>query len=104
MSRATQGVIVQRLREGDRISAVAMVDAANVGGDADGADPLPLGGLSDVAPTVVPYVSADAAEAAAEEAALGEPEPSALDEIMADTEDDDADEIEDAGDDEETEE
>ena len=28
MSRATQGVIVQRLREGDRISAVAMVDAS----------------------------------------------------------------------------
>jgi hypothetical protein len=27
MGRATQGVIVQRLRESDRISAVAMVDA-----------------------------------------------------------------------------
>ena len=27
MGRATQGVIVQRLREGDRVSAVAMVDA-----------------------------------------------------------------------------
>src|SRR6476661_9308935 len=49
MSRATQGVIVQRLREGDRISAVAMVDASvEVDGEgdalaldsADGAAPL----------------------------------------------------------------
>jgi DNA gyrase subunit A len=94
MGRATQGVIVQRLRDGDRISAVAMVDSASVAGDGDGAEPLPFGGLSEVAPEVVPYVSADAAEAAAEQAAVDEPAPSALDEIMADTED--ADESEDA--------
>ncbi|MDX6599074.1 MAG: gyrase subunit, partial [Gaiellales bacterium] len=96
MGRATQGVIVQRLRDGDRISAVAMVDSASVAGDGDGdgAEPLPFGGLSEIAPEVVPYVSADAAEAAAEQAAVDEPAPSALDEIMADTED--ADESEDA--------
>jgi DNA gyrase subunit A len=41
MSRATQGVIVQRLREGDRISAVAMVDASvDIDGPED--EPLPL--------------------------------------------------------------
>ncbi|MDX6540496.1 MAG: gyrase subunit [Gaiellales bacterium] len=68
MSRATQGVIVQRLRDGDRISAVAMVDSANVDSDDEG-EPLPLAGLSTVAPEVTPYVSADAAEAAREEAA-----------------------------------
>jgi DNA gyrase subunit A len=67
MSRATQGVIVQRLRDGDRISAVAMVDSANVDSDDEG-EPLPLAGLSTVAPEVTPYVSADAAEAAREEA------------------------------------
>jgi DNA gyrase subunit A len=107
MGRATQGVIVQRLREGDRISAVAMVDSASVGAEGDGAEPLPLGGLSDVAPEVVPYVSADAAEAAAELDEIDEPAPSAIDEIMADTEEDDdavAEDAEDAEDDEETDE
>ena len=68
MARATQGVIVQRLRDGDRISAVAMVDSANVDGEGDDAEPLPLAGLSDVAPTIAPYVSPDAAEAAGEQA------------------------------------
>ncbi len=86
MSRATQGVIVQRLREGDRISAVAMVDSASVGED-DGSEPLPFAGLSEVAPEVVPYVSADAAEAAREAEQAEEPATSALDEIMADTDD-----------------
>jgi DNA gyrase subunit A len=41
MSRATQGVIVQRLRDGDRISAVAMVDAS-VEIDGPDGEPLPL--------------------------------------------------------------
>jgi DNA gyrase subunit A len=41
MGRATQGVIVQRLRESDRISAVAMVDAAGESDAPDG-EPLPL--------------------------------------------------------------
>ena len=41
MGRATQGVIVQRLREGDRISAVAMVDAS-VESDGPEGEPLPL--------------------------------------------------------------
>src|SRR4029079_5769653 len=90
MGRATQGVIVQRLRDGDRISAVAMVDSASVGnGDVDESEPLPFGGLSEVAPEVVPYVSADAAEAAAEQAEIDEPAPSALGENMADTGEDD---------------
>jgi hypothetical protein len=44
MGRATQGVIVQRLREGDRISAVAMVDAAVEVDGTDG-EPLPLESL-----------------------------------------------------------
>ena len=81
MSRATQGVIVQRLRDGDRISAVAMVDSAAVDGDADGAEPLPLAGLSDVAPTIAPYVSADAAEVAGEVATedIDDDEPAADD-------------------------
>ena len=49
----------------------------------------------------MPYVSADAAEAAAEQAEIDEPAPSALDEIMADTEDDDeADAAEDEADEE----
>ncbi|MEA2124715.1 MAG: gyrase subunit, partial [Solirubrobacteraceae bacterium] len=87
MGRATQGVIVQRLREGDRISAVAMVDSANVGENGDAA-PLELAGLSSVAPEIVPYVSADAAEAAAEHADDGDGR-SAIDEIMDDTADDD---------------
>jgi hypothetical protein len=69
MSRATQGVIVQRLRDGDRISAVAMVDSANVDSNGDDAEPLPFAGLSEVAPEIAPYVSADAAEAAGEQAA-----------------------------------
>ncbi|MDP9260296.1 MAG: DNA gyrase subunit A [Actinomycetota bacterium] len=56
MSRATQGVIVQRLRDGDRISAVAMVDTSvevDGEGDAlaldsvDGA--VPLDGASPIA-------------------------------------------------------
>src|SRR4051812_5575316 len=87
MGRATQGVIVQRLRDGDRISAVAMVDSASVAGNGEPDEPLPLGGLSEIPPEVVPYGSADAAEAAAERAEIDEPAPSALDEIMADTED-----------------
>jgi hypothetical protein len=64
-----------------------MVDSA-VGSDDDGngAEPLPLAGLSNVAPEVVPYVSADQAEAAAEDS-VDEQAPSALDEIMADTDD-----------------
>jgi DNA gyrase subunit A len=99
MGRATQGVIVQRLRDGDRISAVAMVDSASVAGNVEPDEPLPLGGLSEIAPEVVPYVSADAAEAAAERAEIDEPAPSALDEIMADTEDE-ADEAADEDDEE----
>jgi hypothetical protein len=75
------------LREGDRISAVAMVDSANVGENGDAA-PLELAGLSSVAPEIVPYVSADAAEAAAEHADDGDGR-SAIDEIMDDTADDD---------------
>jgi hypothetical protein len=64
-----------------------MVDSANVGdGEGDDSEPLPLAGLSNVAPEIVPYVSADEAEAAAEDEA-GEQAPSALDEIMADTDD-----------------
>jgi DNA gyrase subunit A len=48
MGRATQGVIVQRLREGDRISAVAMVDASvEVDGPEEESLPLePLGGAA----------------------------------------------------------
>jgi DNA gyrase subunit A len=88
MSRATQGVIVQRLRDGDRISAVAMVDASV--GEGDEAEPLPFAGLSNEAPEIVPYVSADAAEAAADaEAEADDPARSALEEIMADTDDSD---------------
>jgi DNA gyrase subunit A len=89
MGRATQGVIVQRLRDGDRISAVAMVDAS-VEGDGDGAEPLPLGGLSDGAPTVTPYVSADAAELADEQAAGPADDELADDEPEADAVEDDA--------------
>jgi DNA gyrase subunit A len=49
MSRATQGVIVQRLREGDRISAVAMVDASvDIDGPED--EPLPLESVDGAAP------------------------------------------------------
>jgi hypothetical protein len=81
-----------------------MVDSASVGAEGDGAEPLPLGGLSDVAPEVVPYVSADAAEAEAELDEIDEPAPSAIDEIMADTEEDDDAVAEDAEDDEETDE
>ena len=49
MSRATQGVIIQRLREGDRISAVAMVDAS-VEVDGPEGEELPFAGLSEGAP------------------------------------------------------
>jgi len=86
MSRATQGVIVQRLRDGDRISAVAMVDSANVDGDADGAEPLPLAGLSDVAPEIAPYVSPDAAEVAEENLADEAEDADADDEPAGDDE------------------
>jgi DNA gyrase subunit A len=59
MSRATQGVIVQRLREGDRISAVAMVDTS-VEVDAPEGEPLPLEPLDGAVPaadvTVIPDV------------------------------------------------
>ena len=48
MGRATQGVIVQRLREGDRISAVAMVDAS-VESDGIENEPLPLDGATPLA-------------------------------------------------------
>jgi DNA gyrase subunit A len=88
MSRATQGVIVQRLRDGDRISAVAMVDSANVEGADDEAEPLPLAGLSDVAPTITPYVSADAAEAAADDAAEDAEDADIADEPAGDDEPD----------------
>jgi DNA gyrase subunit A len=49
MSRATQGVIVQRLRDGDRISAVAMVDAS-VEIDGPEGEPLPLEPADGAAP------------------------------------------------------
>jgi DNA gyrase subunit A len=80
MSRATQGVIVQRLREGDRISAVAMVDTS-VEVDAPEGDPLPLEPLDGAVPaadvTVIPDVvdalvdgdEADADEIAEDDAA-----------------------------------
>jgi DNA gyrase subunit A len=80
MSRATQGVIVQRLREGDRISAVAMVDTS-VEVDAPEGDPLPLepldGAVSAADVTVIPDVvdaladgdEADAGEIAEDDAA-----------------------------------
>jgi DNA gyrase subunit A len=59
MSRATQGVIVQRLRDGDRISAVAMVDTS-VEVDGLEGDPLPLEAVDGAVPaadvTVIPDV------------------------------------------------
>ena len=51
MSRATQGVIVQRLREGDRISAVAMVDASVELGGLEGEE-LPLDSTDGAAPAL----------------------------------------------------
>jgi DNA gyrase subunit A len=65
MSRATQGVIVQRLRDGDRISAVAMVDAS-VEVDGPDGEPLPLEPLDGAAssdgaaPSAEPEASAEA--------------------------------------------
>ena len=61
MGRATQGVIVQRLREGDRISAVAMVDAS-VESDGPEGERLPLESLDGDAPTAPVTEIADAGD------------------------------------------
>jgi hypothetical protein len=63
MSRATQGVIVQRLREGDRISAVAMVDASVEIDEGPAGDPLPLDGAAPIAAVApAPAVAEDDVE------------------------------------------
>ncbi|HET6174841.1 MAG TPA: DNA gyrase subunit A [Gaiellales bacterium] len=59
MSRATQGVIVQRLRDGDRISAVAMVDTS-VETELSEGEPLPLDSLDGDAPAAQADGTADA--------------------------------------------
>jgi DNA gyrase subunit A len=65
MGRATQGVIVQRLRESDRISAVAMVDAS-VEVDGPEGDSLPLEALDGAGATTtagaIPDAGGDIAE------------------------------------------
>jgi DNA gyrase subunit A len=66
MGRATQGVIVQRLREGDRISAVAMVDAS-VESDGPEGERLPLESLGGDAPTAPVTEIADAGDDALED-------------------------------------
>jgi DNA gyrase subunit A len=68
MGRATQGVIVQRLREGDRISAVAMVDASV---EVDGLEHEPL-----------PIESADGALPAAEVDALPDADEIAGEDVL----------------------
>jgi DNA gyrase subunit A len=76
MSRATQGVIVQRLREGDRISAVAMVDPSVEADGPEGEElPLePLDGAAAVAPVAeLGEVAADNGAGAVDELA-GEPD------------------------------
>ncbi len=82
MSRATQGVIVQRLREGDRISAVAMVDTS-VEVDGPEAEPLPLEPPLDGAEPVAQAGIAEPGGASEEEDAP------AVDDIIEDTSDDD---------------
>jgi len=66
MSRATQGVIVQRLREGDRISAVAMVDTS-VEVDGPEGEPLPLEPLDGAVPAADVTVIPDVVDALAED-------------------------------------
>ena len=63
MGRATQGVIVQRLREGDRISAVAMVDRERRDRRAADGEPLPLDGSPRIAAAApAPAVAEDEIE------------------------------------------
>ena len=82
MGRNTQGVIVQRLREGDRISAVAMVDAS-VEVDGPEGEPLPFEPADGAAPVADVAVIPDVVDA------LADGDGSDVDEIA---EDDDADE------------
>jgi DNA gyrase subunit A len=68
MGRSTQGVRVMNLKDGDRVSAVALVvESTSTNGDADGGSPEPPEGNGEEAPPEL---------AEAEQLAEAEPAPS----------------------------